>query len=180
MDYKICINCNNYFYRTKRPFSRISNKSWIKKKFCCKECYYAYLKGKPSNRKPFLGKKHSLETKAKISAKLTGSNLSNKACHNISLAKRGNKNPAWKGGITPKSSKERKSQRYTLWRKSVFKRDDYTCQECFAKNGNGKAVILHAHHIKSWAKYPELRYIIDNGITLCKDCHKKTDSYLKG
>ena len=57
---------------------------------------------------------------------------------------------------------------YAEWRKGVFKRDDYTCQRC-GKRG----VTLNAHHIKEYAKYPAMRYDIDNGITLCAKCHKK-------
>jgi predicted restriction endonuclease len=57
---------------------------------------------------------------------------------------------------------------YKLWRKSVYKRDNYKCQwpgcDCNKK--------LNAHHIKTWSEYPGLRFIVDNGITLCKDHHK--------
>ena len=63
------------------------------------------------------------------------------------------------------------------WRKSIWIRDDYTCQKCGIKGGCGKAVILNAHHIKSYSKYPECRYDMNNGITLCIDCHKLTDNY---
>ena len=58
------------------------------------------------------------------------------------------------------------------WRNAVYKRDDYTCQDCQIK---GKR--LNAHHIKGFKDYPELRFDLDNGITLCVDCHKKTDNY---
>lgn len=61
----------------------------------------------------------------------------------------------------------RRSAEYKLWRKSVFERDDYTCQIC-----GRRGVKLNAHHKKSYAYFPELRYAIDNGITLCVDCHK--------
>lgn len=70
------------------------------------------------------------------------------------------------------NSKIRKNPEYYAWRKAVYKRDNYTCVECGECDGE-----LHAHHIKSWADYPELRYDIDNGQTLCEDCHKKTENY---
>lgn len=79
----------------------------------------------------------------------------------------GKNNPNWKNGITPKVEQVRKSIEYRLWRESVFARDHWNCQNC----GNGG--YLHAHHIKPFSKYPELRLALDNGITLCKHCHKK-------
>lgn len=57
---------------------------------------------------------------------------------------------------------------YIKWRNDVFKRDRYTCQKC-----HKKGVKLNAHHIKEYAKYPFLRYDVDNGITLCEKCHKQ-------
>lgn len=74
---------------------------------------------------------------------------------------------SWKGGITPKNKKERNSKDYKVWRSAVFKRDNYTCQMC-GKRG----VKLNAHHKRSWAEYPDLRYSVDNGISLCECCHK--------
>jgi len=67
---------------------------------------------------------------------------------------------------------ERRSINAKEWRIAVFTRDGWTCQTC--KEIGGK---LEAHHIKSWAHYPELRYDINNGITLCVECHKLTDNY---
>lgn len=63
------------------------------------------------------------------------------------------------------------------WRNQVFKRDNYTCQSCGARNGNGKKIVLNADHIKSFVNYPDLRLDIDNGRTLCIDCHRKTDNF---
>ena len=83
----------------------------------------------------------------------------------------------WKGGITPINQKIRTSAEYKLWREAVFKRDKYTCVFCGLKSGDGKAVVLNADHIKPFALFPELRFAIDNGRTLCEDCHRKTSTY---
>ena len=62
------------------------------------------------------------------------------------------------------------------WTNNVYNRDSYTCQKCKA---SGTKVILHAHHIKSMAHYPKLKWNLDNGITLCIDCHHKVHEYKK-
>lgn len=79
----------------------------------------------------------------------------------------------WKGGINKPNMKIRRSSEYLSWRKAIFERDNYTCKICRARSGNGKRVYLEAHHIFSFAIYPELRFDTNNGITLCKICHKK-------
>ena len=61
----------------------------------------------------------------------------------------------------------RRSIEYKLWRKTVFERDNYTCQSCGARG-----VKVNAHHRKEYAFFPELRYEPDNGVTLCVPCHK--------
>lgn len=79
----------------------------------------------------------------------------------------------WRGGVTPINKLIRRSIDYKLWRESVFKRDNYQCIWGGKEHGNN----LNADHIKPFALYPELRFAIDNGRTLCKDCHKKTNTY---
>jgi 5-methylcytosine-specific restriction endonuclease McrA len=90
---------------------------------------------------------------------------------------RGGKHPNWKGGITPVNRLERISIEYKKWRTAVFERDNYTCVNCGIKSGKGKKVVLHADHIKRFADYPKLRYELNNGRTLCIDCHRKTDTW---
>lgn len=74
----------------------------------------------------------------------------------------------WEGTENqPQRSKHNSDSRYSAWRKKVFNRDDYTCQRCDKRGGE-----IQAHHIKAWAKYPELRYKVSNGVTMCVACHK--------
>jgi len=87
--------------------------------------------------------------------------------------------------ITPLRFRIRNSFEYRLWRSDVFKRDDFTCQECGKRGGN-----LHAHHKKTFSLILELNNVrnfkealecselwdINNGKTLCEKCHKLTFS----
>ncbi len=123
-------------------------------------------KGKPSHLK---GKKLSAEHRKKLSLSHLGHTPGNKGKpHKIS----GEKHWKWKGGITPLNAQIRNSLEYRIWRRSVFERDNYTCIWC-----KKRGVVLNADHIKPFAQYPELRFAIDNGRTLCVDCHKTTDTY---
>ena len=127
-------------------------------------------KNKPSGA---LGKKWELNH-VKKSPKIIGSN-----------------NPNWKGGKTKLAQKIRKSAEYSFWRMSVFKRDFFTCQHCGAKNKKGEKYIFDADHIYPFSKILDDYNItsieeaisckklwdIENGRTLCRDCHKKTETW---
>jgi 5-methylcytosine-specific restriction endonuclease McrA len=89
--------------------------------------------------------------------------------------RRGKRNNKWKGGITPINAKIRKSPEYKAWRKAIFERDNYTCQICDERGGH-----LNADHIKPFAYFPELRFELSNGRTLCLSCHRKTDTWGAG
>lgn len=126
------------------------------------------------------GKKNNLFKSAYCSSKCFGLTLTGKPAP-MRGRKRldiiGELNPSWRGGVTPEHEKVRKSSEYTRWRIAVFERDNYTCQMCGARNGNGKTVYLEADHIKPFALYPELRLNLDNGRTLCKPCHRLTETW---
>ena len=116
------------------------------------------------------------ENRKKASEGRSGMKLSKEHRANIGKSvPRGKNHWSWQGGKTSEQEKIRKSIDYKLWREAVFARDDYTCQECGKRGGR-----LNADHIKPFSLYPELRLDINNGRTLCVDCHKKTDTYLKG
>lgn len=121
------------------------------------------------------GKKRTEENKAKLRITRARQIMRPKTIEErraLSEARKGDKWYTWKGGVTPIHKALRCSLEYKLWRESVFKRDDWTCQFCKVKGGT-----LHADHIKPFAYYPELRFDINNGRTLCKACHLKTDTY---
>lgn len=89
----------------------------------------------------------------------------------LGLSRSGEKNWNWKGGITPIHIKIRSTYEYKLWKMSVLKRDNYTCIWCGSKKQ------IEADHIKPSILFPELRFAIDNGRTLCKPCHMTTNTY---
>lgn len=70
------------------------------------------------------------------------------------------------GFVSDRNALLRNCSDYREWRRSVFKRDNYTCQCCDKRSGK-----LNAHHILNWSDNVDLRYDIDNGITLCEECH---------
>ena len=116
-------------------------------------------------RKRQLGKKVSEETKRKMS-EIAKKNGFGKWMKGRNLRE---KSFLWKGGKMenyPENIKIRKSSEYYFWRKSIFERDNFRCQKCRKSGG-----YLIAHHINNFADFPELRLVMDNGITLCKNCH---------
>ena len=121
-------------------------------------------------------KKMSLAKKGKPSPLLgrTGYKFSEERRRKASESRpRGDKASNWKGGITPIHRAIRTSFEYRIWREAVFKRDNWTCIWGGKEHGSN----LHADHIKRFSDYPELRFAIDNGRTLCVACHKTTDTY---
>lgn len=119
-------------------------------------------------KNPFYGKTHSKTTKEKLSA--------------VAKKRIGPKANNWKGGLRPIYHLVRGCFKYNEWRISVFTRDGFACQEC----GNTKA-RFNAHHIYQFkqilddyniktieqALACDALWDIDNGITLCKECHKE-------
>jgi 5-methylcytosine-specific restriction endonuclease McrA len=83
---------------------------------------------------------------------------------------RGEANPNWKHGQgTERQRHHATDGKVNQWRRRVYSRDRYQCRMCGLRPKRGYQ--LRAHHILSWAEFPELRFSISNGVTLCRDCH---------
>ena len=108
------------------------------------------------------GKLHKQSTKERMRKKFIGEN-----------------GPNWKGGVTAENYRLRRSGKYAEWRQAVFERDNYTCKICGDKSVKGHRIRLEADHILQFAFYPALRFDVDNGRTLCQECHRKTDTWGK-
>lgn len=81
--------------------------------------------------------------------------------------RRGQDSHMWRGGATPEVLKVRGSAEMKQWRSNVFARDDFTCTCCGVRGG-----MLEVDHILPFSLYPELRFSVFNGRTMCKPCHR--------
>lgn len=183
-------------YKVDRPLKVCSECGKIinyRSKLRCKECNHKYFKKMlPEYHKtmryvsPMLGKTHSPFSIAKIR-----NTIRERGIH------KGIRNRNWKGGITPLRDLIRSLSEAKTWRKEIFARDDYTCQDCGTKSSKGLKVYLSAHHKKNFnvifqeflQEYNQFSPIEDketllrlainykpfwdigNGKTLCNDCH---------
>lgn len=96
--------------------------------------------------------------------------------HNYGKDYFGDKNPNWKGGCKRSElSKLRNKKVYIEWKIKVLERDEKTCVKCEYKHK--EKGDIHADHILSFKYFPELRYELSNGRTLCRECHQRTDNY---
>jgi len=129
-----------------------------------------------------------------------GYKWSKKEKRSISEARRGKLSHTYIDGRTSLHKMLRGCVEMKIWRASVFKRDNYICTVCNKKSSGN----IESHHKVSFSiilskflvKYNKLDatkdkeklfkfalkynkfWNINNGQTLCKKCHSKTDSYL--
>lgn len=152
-----------------------------------------YWKGKPRSeetkekiRLAHLGKKQTKESIEKRVRKIKGKKRSEKTRIKISLAH--TKEKEFTGFKRTFNKRLRGNLKYIEWRKAVYERDNYTCQDCFRKN-----LYLMAHHIiflndilkqnniisLEQAENCKELWDLDNGITLCVKCHQKKHQNMK-
>ena len=198
---KRCLYCKNFF---EKPYS-CSIRNWTDsnsknfRKCCSKECQGKYRKGnkeyiskldlsglelgriwwkgKKRNKPPWnKGKKMSEETKKKVRyARALQTNFATGPSH-----------WNWKGGVTELTNRLRSCCEYREWRTSVYERDRYICQVCGVKGGKlvvdhiiPFCVLLHESKMKDFAtaRFYKPFWDLDNGQTLCRSCHRKTETF---
>lgn len=179
---KNCKQCNINF-KTRRSIS----------KFCDVSCYIEYQKDNLIFSKKRIGKISTSQTRIKQSKSMKSFFITNQEAREIkrkyalnngvgkwmkgrklpldtrikmSTAFSGQNHWNWQGGKNSESEKIRKSFKYREWRKNVFTRDNWTCQDCHIRGFK-----LHAHHLLPFSQFPNERLSLKNGVTLCDKCH---------
>jgi 5-methylcytosine-specific restriction endonuclease McrA len=158
-----------------RSIGRVKTKEEIQKRLLAMKDYRMSEETKRKVSMANTGKKRTEEQRKTQSLRLVGRKLTKEHKKSISLGIKGNKNPNWKGGKCTEALLIRSSQEYANWRLKVFERDGFKCVAC----GDNRGGNLQAHHILSFAKYPELRLEVSNGTTVCDKCHNKLHPKLK-
>lgn len=156
MRFKFCNYCNKKFHRD----NKVSDVQWEVRKHCS---YYCSNKARQLRVD-----KCCLSCGENFVVKLYRNNIAKFCSRHCS------KQWSSANAKSPINYLLRRSKKFSDWRKAVFERDNYTCQICNKRGGR-----LHPHHIKQFALYPELRFVLSNGQTLCECCHKTTDTWGK-
>jgi len=152
-----CLKCEREFWIFECWYKRGNGK------YCSRDCsskalkeiehknYRIILKCKECG-KEYVVKRHRKDT----------SKYCSKGCKRKNMPS-GKNHPNWKGGISERDYRTKE------WRRKVLERDLFACVECRSTNKEE----LNAHHIKEYSTNIELRFDINNGVTLCRKCHSK-------
>jgi hypothetical protein len=161
-----CKTCNNHFV-SKYHLSYVKSHPEKSPRFCSQKCMQAWrhvpkveIACKVCGTKKFINNSD---------LKYNRGQFCSKKC--LGIYRSGERNHNWNNGSTIKNDKLRKSPEYIAWRTTVFIRDGKKCVKCDSKKD------IEADHIKPRTFYPELTLDINNGRTLCHECHAKTPNY---
>ncbi len=157
---RICQYCGKEF---------IIYRAWLRGgkagKYCSRSCS-AKAQPRISSRVKLICEECGKEYEVKNYRKDTSRFCSFKCLHKfIHRTNKGENHPFWKGGIS-----KRNRHKLQKWRDEILKRDNYKCIKC------GSSHNLQVHHILPYSEYPDKRFDIDNGVTLCDKCHAKEHS----
>ncbi len=169
-----CDNCGDSKEVTISSASRVSNN------FCDQLCRNEYLKTsmkglRNPNYKRVTKKCDGCFTEIEVQPYQLENlkhNFCSRSCfmENIGKYYSGENNSNWNKSLSEEDRNDlRRYPEYYKWRNDVYSRDEHTCQSC----GNTESGNLNAHHIENYSNNIGLRTDINNGITLCVDCHIK-------
>lgn len=163
-----CGVCKKYF--TPKPYQKYNIKIRPSRQvYCSRDCYLKRTVDSITLQKQsesHKGKKLTIQQRQKQSDALRGRKKTDEHVKKVVEARK--RTFDIRGRKVDPRKRERHYTKYKLWREDVFKRDNYKCKKCGER---GKE--LRAHHIMNYAEYTELRFSLDNGITLCSSCHTK-------
>lgn len=177
---KNCLKCGQPYTQPKDQRGGL----WGRRKYCSVRCSGLSRIGVPcgvGRVSPMKGKKHMEIAKQKNRIAHLGQVAWNKGMKGLWLSRhfdvlnnvqKGENHPRWKGGTKSRDKQSLHNPPYREWRMSVYKRDGFKCRIA-NKECSGQ---LEAHHILRWSSYPELRYELNNGITLCLAHHPRKRS----
>lgn len=129
--------------------------------------YGIQMHGMTGERKSEESIRKSVEARKGKPSSMTGKHHSDETKRRMSEMRKGSGNPNWKGGITEKIRKFRRSKEYIAWVKAVYQKADGKCEIC------GSEEKLEAHHIVSLRQNFSKALDITNGQLLCEDCHTR-------
>lgn len=184
---RVCEICKVVYYR--KPTYPI--KQWEKQKTCCgkhrslllKKMGVGFKKGHPTYSKKGQFKKGHLSWNKGVWGRQKWMNTSG-----LVRYRSGKNHPLWKGGVTTLQKKIRNLRLYREWRRSVFIRDKFTCQNKSCGQVGGRLETDHIEPMSFILKEEKITTVkqakkcarlwdLSNGRTYCIPCHKKTDTY---
>lgn len=163
----VCSQCGIEFNKRASLIKLAESKNW--KNYCSDTCRSLGKRNRVT--------KHCVVCKNEIIVPASNASRYVTCSHECQRKHRSDQgNVNWRGGNNQRQYRRKELSRleYKNWRKAVFERDNYTCQFCNVRGGT-----MHADHIKPWRYFPELRYELSNGRTLCVKCHRTTFKELR-
>ena len=157
-----CLICGAIFYKKKSEAATA--------KYCSAVCHAEAQKKRVHLKCVVCGEDYE---RPESQVRWRGSSICSRKCVGefLKSTRSGENSSNWQGGVSRAYKYGYHSTEYKKWHNDVFERDNFTCQLCGIKGG-----YLHAHHVKSFSHFPDLRFVLSNGLTLCKTCHMEVHS----
>lgn len=145
-------NCENCGDTVERVPSQVTSEKY----YCSKECRHEHQRGEnhPRYSTIRIDCEYCEESFERTPSELAkNKNYCSEECYHLDV----------------KTDRDKNSHEYKRWRNEVRNRDDWQCQDCGWTGDR-----IEAHHIESWSEKPEKRFELDNGKSLCIECHYLT------